>query len=367
MVLVLNAAATGVSGTLSVAINLSNYIRQHFPKYELYFITCRPDYVEGFLDKTIELIPVSYSALRYYNRIIFDNITLPGLIGKLNPDLLVNFDNLPVKTELKQISVVGNPYYSMQCKEMRFLSFREKIIPCIRRFLFYRRLKYVDKFVFQTKFMAEEVSKFVDKDIDYEIIPNFHSETVSDGYLSNLPDKEEGYMYLAYVTYCYEHKNLSVLPEVAKLIKKKGLKIKIWVTFQGKCKEIFNKIVADGNDDVVYNIGHVTRSHIGFLYSKVDGIFFPSFLESFSQIMYDAIVQNLPVFISEKPYAKTVLGDAAFYFNPYEAESIVSALANIFNKELVEKKTGRYQTLLKTLPDNDTIALKYADIIKSML
>ncbi len=367
MVLVFNAATTGVSGTLSVAINVSNYIRLHFPLHELYFVTCEPDYVKPFLNPTIEIIPVSRIPLRYTHRYFFDSFTLPMLVKKLEPDLLVNFDNLPVKTPIKQLSIVGNPYYAVNCKELRFLKMPEKIIPCFRRWLFYRRLKYVNKFVFQTDFMAERVMKYARQKFDYHIIPNFHNEKRISTVPQQLPEKEEGYKYLTYLTFCYRHKNLDILPEVARLIKKKRLGIKLWVSFQGKCEKIYDRIVAEGNGDVVYNLGHIHREQTAALYAASDGIFFPSILESFSQIMYDAMVRNLPVFISNQPYAKTVFGDAVFYFDPYDAESIVNTIAHIFDRKSISEKTGRYPTLLKTLPDNDEIALLYVDIIKSML
>ena len=367
MRIVLNAATTSVTGTLSVAINLYNYLNKLFTESEFFFITCEGVYVKKFVSSKGCVVSIPPKLTKYSKRFFLDNFILPYKIKKLKPDLVINFDNLPVKTKIKQLLIVGNPYYAVDCKDLNFLSYKEKIIACARKKLFLNRLNYADKFIFQSKFMAYGVNRNIRNKIDFDIIPNFYNEKKSDEKHLFVPKKVEGCFYLVYPSYCYKHKNFEILPQLANEIKKRKLNVKLLVTFQGVCKNVYKKIVADGNDDVIYDIGNVNRNKFASLYEEVDGIFFPSYLESFSQILYDALKFHLPIFVSNKLYAKSIFGDSAIYFEPENVFSIVEALEKINDKILLTEKVKKYERILNQMPDNREIAEMYIKLIKNML
>ena len=313
MNIIINVVATGESGTLSVAISFVERITKFFPEHNFYLLTTLnlTSRLEEGANVKIVSLPSFY--VKRFIRPFSDNFIFPCLLRRLNAELILNFDNLALKTDIRQVHIVGNSYMNKSCKDFSFLGLHEKSISCFRKFLFYQRVKFVDRFVFQTEAMANAFPDKI-KEKGYVIIPNFHEDKIPEKVNFK---KEDGFKYLLYVSYFYPHKNFEIFLPLAKIVKEEGLKIKFLVSFQGRRgKKLYEKIKQNNLDDIVINTGNLSAGNIQFLYQNVDAIFFPSFLESFSQILADAKHHELPVIIADTDYSRHLFKDKAFYFNP---------------------------------------------------
>lgn len=79
-------------------------------------------------------------------------------------------------------------------------------------------------------------------------------------------------------------------------------------------------------------LGRVTDSELIRLYNQACCFIFPSVYEGFGLPPIEAMHCGCPVLASNIPVLREVCGDAAVYFNPYDIESIRSAINQFFEK-----------------------------------
>jgi len=135
---------------------------------------------------------------------------------------------------------------------------------------------------------------------------------------------------LGFVGRNYPHKNVSILPEVRRLLRQRhALQVDIyvtlnddeWATFPEECKVELK------------NVGSLTLAQCPMFYQAMDGIVFPSLLECFSATPLEAMVMKRPLFASDRPFIRDVCGEFAQYFDPLDAASIADTIAAYFSCE----------------------------------
>jgi len=97
-------------------------------------------------------------------------------------------------------------------------------------------------------------------------------------------------------------------------------------------------------------------------------MFLPTFLESFSGTYLEAMHFGLPILTSDLDFAHAVCGDAAIYFDPWNAASIKDAILKLRNnpelsQELVAKGKTRLQTNFRSW---DEIATDVVCLLEQM-
>jgi glycosyltransferase involved in cell wall biosynthesis len=147
--------------------------------------------------------------------------------------------------------------------------------------------------------------------------------------------KKDGKRYLICPSGYYPHKNLEVLLQVASLIKKRQLDLIIVLTLEpglkGSGGALLRSIPRLGLQYHIINIGRVPREDLAAMYSASDALILPTLLESYSLAYVEAMYHGLPVFTSDRPFAREVCGDSAYYFDPMDAENIVDTLMKYFS------------------------------------
>ena len=79
----------------------------------------------------------------------------------------------------------------------------------------------------------------------------------------------------------------------------------------------------------VTNIGRVTPARCRALYGEVDGLFFPSVLESCGLPLLEAMTAGLPIVCADLPYARWLCGDEAIFFDPGSGHVAATAVAEL--------------------------------------
>src|SRR3546814_15007679 len=64
-------------------------------------------------------------------------------------------------------------------------------------------------------------------------------------------------------------------------------------------------------------------------YADADALLFPSLDESFGLPLVEAMTLGLPILAAERPYARSLCGDAAVYFHPSTAASLNAAIGEL--------------------------------------
>ncbi|PMO27685.1 glycosyltransferase [Vibrio breoganii] len=170
---------------------------------------------------------------------------------------------------------------------------------------------------------------------------------------------------LGFIGRPYSHKNIMILNQVNEILVSK---------FQMHCDFIFTFTETEmqqcdfAEKSNFYSVGEISGTQCPAFYDLLDALVFPSLLECFSASPIEAMKMNTTVIASDYPFVKEVCGDAAFYFDPLNADEIAIAIFNAFsNNKLREEKKRLGSQLVSALPTAKDRAISYLNIIKRSL
>jgi len=130
-------------------------------------------------------------------------------------------------------------------------------------------------------------------------------------------------------------KNTRGLLEAFELIKKK---IEHSVVIAGSGKEPYvSRLLKCVNDHRVIFKGYVANNELLNLYRKASLFVFPSFHEGFGLPPLEAMACGCPVVVSNAASLPEVCGDAAYYVDPNDAESIAEGMHKVLTDEALRR------------------------------
>ncbi|MCX6795673.1 MAG: glycosyltransferase family 1 protein [Candidatus Falkowbacteria bacterium] len=194
------------------------------------------------------------------------------------------------------------------------------------------------KIIAVSKFTAEDIIKqfkiSANKiEVTYEgVADNFLVDVATDSRI--LQQQGIDQPFFLYVGNAYPHKNLEGL-------------LKAFSSFQGESKQHNASLVLVGKEDYfylqikklakdlqvkrVYFLGYVSDDDLSFLFSRALAYIFPSFYEGFGLPPLEAMSRGCPVVSSKEGSLPEILGDAALYFDPYDANDFLSKMNRVFS------------------------------------
>lgn len=134
--------------------------------------------------------------------------------------------------------------------------------------------------------------------------------------------------YLLYVGNSYPHKNLEQLLTAVKLTQRRGEQFQLVLV--GK-RDYFSRrleqlVKARGIPNVLF-FGFASDQELAALYRQAKAYFFPSLSEGFGLPALEAMSAGTPVFAARASCLPEVLGQAAYFFDPHDAESIAQSIS----------------------------------------
>jgi glycosyltransferase involved in cell wall biosynthesis len=215
------------------------------------------------------------------------------------------------------------------------------------RFIFSLNIKYVDSFIVQSEFMQVELERSYPKIkgkvfIQSQPVPTWLllSNRIRDYRKNNV--RQFNSLTLFYPAAFYPHKNHILL---SKISDEKYLPIKkIVLTIEP------SRNPAKGSDWISC-VGILNSSQMISHYISSDGLLFLSLEESFGFPLIEAMYVGLPIVCPNLPYARTVCGNQAIYFNPDDPCSLVTAI-NDLNNKLSNNWKPDWSSQLDKLPSN---------------
>lgn len=197
-----------------------------------------------------------------------------------------------------------------------------------------------------------------------QVVPNCLPHLYSGGYQyvqkGLVPDQFKNHFKLVSITHNYPHKNLSVIPEVGKILEKKCVKVIFIVTIpQGDYD-----LLSQNFKKYTYNVGPVNMQECISLYQQVDALFLPTLLECFSVSYLEAMANRLPILTSNLDFAKETCQSAALYFDPLSPADICEKITYLMsNEEVKEKLVDAGNKLILSHPNNEQRVSSYLDFI----
>ncbi len=218
-------------------------------------------------------------------------------------------------------------------------------LPPTSRFLYPLRRVYKSQFLRKGDFYIVEaeigrkglVQRLGIRDENVAVIPNSFAdlflETSCDG-KRTWPQGEP--VQVLCLAYPHAHKNLSLLPKVAAVLKSRGqaANYRFVVTLPDSGCEVrrfWTEVDRLNVPEMIKNAGCILLSDCPKWYSQSDIVILPTLLETSSATYPEAMKMGRPIVTTDLDFAREACGDAAEYFSPLSAESAADAIQRVTN------------------------------------
>ena len=332
--ILINATNLHVGGGKQVAVSLLYELSKlDYKKLDLH-ILCSSQ-----IDSELKKLEINFDSFKSYN--IINVFGLQMLFSKLNTlfkqyDLVFSIFGPIYFFKKNTIHLSGFAqaqiiYNDNEYKWQNNSSFIQRVLDQSRYFFKKLAFKRMDGLFVELDHVKHRlVSQKVFHENQIEVIHN----SVSSVFLRESEwkdiklEKETGYKYIGTVSNDYRHKNLSILPSVQRILNEKyNISVKFIVTFSEEewvKKDVYFK-------EKIINIGSLEGFQLPRYYKQLDGVVFPSLLESFSITPLEALAMEKPLFASDLPFIRDCCNEYANYFNPFSEENIAYVIADFFN------------------------------------
>ena len=341
MKILINAVNLKVGGGVTVIFNFLSTIIQNreFHRHTYHVIAPSGVGYEKYNAYPIHIEIMPEAMKSALNRICLDYTWLKNRVNKIDPGIVFTMGNMAIPTNNKKQGVLFMYPYAIYPKDYtvwKILNLPTRINYRLRNLLFKQRLKYADIVFPQTHTSEQRLHKYYGSYIKKtKVIPTAFSEIGQFNEVKSFYTKNKKYKYLLTLTKYYRHKNLEILIKVGLLIKEKKCNFKLITTIgrdQGSEANAFlESVVREELEDVILNLGAIPYEEVPALYKQVDGLLLPTLLESYSATYADSLALGVPIFTSDRDFAKDVCGDCANYFDPLDEFNILEVITDGFN------------------------------------
>ncbi|WP_299006409.1 glycosyltransferase [uncultured Tenacibaculum sp.] len=257
---------------------------------------------------------------------------------------------------LGQVLYPQSPYF----KKISLLNLvKLKLVSYLKSFLFQ---KNSDVLIYETE-DANTIYSSINKN---KVKGYTVSNTVNSVFLNKESWKEisveKSSFNIIYLTANYLHKNIEIIPKVIdELIKADKLKDFKFHLSVNKTEMNFD----DKYDPYINYLGKVEIKQIPLLYKKMDLLFMPTLLETFSTTYLEAMYMQIPIVASDMSFARDICSDAAFFAEPLNPKDYArKILALYYDNDLYESLVQKGTENLKRFGTSMDRTKKYLEILK---
>lgn len=360
MKIVINASTVAYGGGLTITFNFIQTFSQN-KNHDFYVFLPSGQYRE--LPNDLNYIYVPSYLTKKGGRFFLDHLWLIRKIKKIKPDKIISLGNIPLATSYYQIYYLQNIFLVTESYSDLNLTRKDIILHKLRRFLFRKRVLYINHIISQSRYMDTLLKKSLPNlhattDIFPNTIPKIPQQPIRFSIISGTKNKKK----LLVLSRYYSHKNLEILLDVASLIRKKHKNYILITTLENKhhpkASKLIKKIKRNFTHTIV-NLGEIKRENIESLYENTDALLLPTLIESFSTVYMEAMYFLKPVLTSDRPFARNICQDAGWYFDPYSAENILEIIEECFaNDDVRKKKLETGQIIVRDYPSWDQIVAR---------
>jgi len=348
--ILINGTAAKSSGALTVLSDCVNYI-EHNPMEGKDF------HLFTVINKFDDLKKIKVHKLHNQNwlsRILWDNGGLQKwcIKNKIEPNIVISLQNTSTKYKNKNGSMIKQIVYYHQSIPLYKKSDLDHTLKIMLYYFFYpffvNRNNISTNYVVQLPFIKELFCKRfnnIAKERVTVIRPNKPLIDINNVKGIEFSSKEKIFRFL-YPATSFKYKNHTVIISALKKLSKISHvieKIIVYFTVDKLSENIMNDIALNNLESCVKFIGQVPYKDLLSYYKSVDGLLFPSKLESFPLPILEASCFGLPIIISDLPYAREGLFDYnnKYFINPDDVDAWTAAIQENKNyKKIVPEKVN---------------------------
>lgn len=300
---------------------------------------------------------------------IIYRFVLGRVLDRVGADVVLNIGDLIIHTTVKQIYVFDWAYaLDVHPKVWADMKSIDLLIRKAKLWLLKRYFHRPDIVIAQTHFIQNRLKELYSLK-DVRVINNAVTIKTAKKGLSPNFDLPPGVRLVCPAVY-YPHKNIEVLLDLASLIMHQNLDYRIVTTVNpdtGAAQRFVDAIVERRLQYVIKNIGQVPLDQMYILYEQCDALLMPTLLESFSIVYLESMHHGLPIFTSNMWFARSVCGEAAKYFDPFNAEDILRSLNEVMpNADAKEALVAVGRRQLASFPTWEENFAAYCEFINEL-
>ena len=248
--------------------------------------------------------------------------------------------DLPLNTEAKQtvfLQTSNLVRYFKPSLTIDFFKYRAA------QYIFSTNEKYVNQFIVQTDVMKQRLEAFYPSVRGrVSVLPQPVPAWLSQSFVKRVGREHDGGLRLFYPAAHYPHKNHLLLSKIDKP--------ESW-----PIKQIILTIDPAKNPNKKWSfiscLGLISPDQVISFYKSCDALLFLSNEESFGFPLVEAMYCGLPIICPDLPYARTLCGDEAIYFESDNIKSLGDAIINLANK-LESGWWPDWEHALKSIPSS---------------
>ncbi len=307
-------------------------------------------------------------------RIYQDFVGFKKLIRRFNANAVLVLGNIcPVKLGVPTVVLLQNSYY-VDLSDFEQFSRKERILKKLEILFFRSTTKSADVFVVQSEYMKERLSqRWNVSDSKITVVPNAISTRLSREIGGKKPEaikNLDGKFKMLYVSRYYPHKNHDFIVKLAKQFRANDINDLVFLVTLDEhldgVEKISKEIRENSLEDLICNIGEIPQEELVDWYRYSDILFFPSYLETFGNAFVESMSFGLPICAVDLPYARSVCGDAAVYYQKDSLEDAAQKISMLKNNDaLREEVSGRSEERFHRFPSWQGVAERYLVILRN--
>lgn len=350
---------------------LDNYIEQLFENnlnHTYYVLTPNNEGYKSFSKEKLIVVDIEN---RYKKNIFFIGLYFfgfPRLLKKLQIDLVFNFGDVIIPTKIPQIYFFDWAYAVYSEKYIwEGMAIKDFLLRKTKVFLIDRYISSVKITLAQTKNISNRLKlKYNIENVKVIPTPIGFDFSKTHSYKEfNLPENKKYFLYPATFS---THKNFDVLIRLGNLIMEENLPFLIVLTIDEIVGADFIAEMKINNLDCIFNVGKIAGIHMPSLYQQCDVLLFPTLLETYGLPYIEAMGFEKPILTSNLDFAHAICDDVAFYFDPFDAKSILKIMSEYdADNEDLKNKVIKGREKVAALPDWKEAFKKFEEEIEVIL
>ena len=271
----------------------------------------------------------SYLKVRKEIRII-EEIIIPDVIYSITAPSYFTFKS-------KEVMRFTNPWVSHPNEySWNILSLKERIKMKLYIFLQKLMLKKAEYFITQTNLVKTNLIKLLNlPNGNIKVVPNVLPAAFLNENREHV-NNEDNCIHIACVANSSKHKNLDIIPAVAKVLADKhqiqNVVFHLTISKESQIWRIIQlQLHQYGIHDRVITHGRIDQKKLADIYRHCDLAFIPTLLEVFSASGLEAAYFNLPIVATDFQFNREVYEDGCLYYKPYNAEDAADKIADLIN------------------------------------
>lgn len=339
----LNASTCTIGGGAQVAANL---IKSSLQSERFNYVYAISSQVEQHLASLLDLSKINYEKFRKPSRPVSGQKARRDIkhhVEKTNPDMIFTvFGPSYQNFRKKELMGIADPWLTHATKE----SYANHGIK--ERLLGKATAWYKSKWIFDNNYWVESsevraglIKNFQIPGNKITIIPNSCSNIFREAQRnsSKIFNKK---LTIAVISASYPHKNIGFTANVINKITeaRPDWFVRLITTLESMKPQavVIDNAIKQNERVQVEHRGNQTLVGCRGIYEEASLVFHPSLLEAYSATYAEAICMNTPLFASDYQFSRAACGDAAIYFDPFDAEVAARKIVDFFESEQAQAR-----------------------------